>query len=73
MKTIFNNPKLESFFIGMLLGDSYIYNNIFYCKQISEDLINFKANFIKETRKIRIHYKNSRSKKKRSSKNSNKW
>ncbi len=48
MKTIFNNPKLESFFIGTLLGDSYIHDNIFYCKQISEDLINFKANFIKE-------------------------
>ena len=48
MKTIFNNPKLESFFIGTLLGDSYIHNNVFCCKQISEDLIKFKANFIKE-------------------------
>lgn len=46
MQTIFRNPKIESFFIGTLLGDSYIHKNIFYCKQISEDLINFKANFI---------------------------
>lgn len=48
MQTIFKNPKLESFFIGTLLGDSYIHNNVFSCKQISEDLIRFKANFIKE-------------------------
>lgn len=47
MKQIFTNPKLESFFIGTLLGDSYIHNNVFCCKQISEDLINFKAEFIK--------------------------
>ena len=32
MKTIFDNPKVESFFIGTLLGDSYIHNNVFYCK-----------------------------------------
>lgn len=50
-KTIFENPQLESFFIGTLLGDSYIHNNVFSCKQISEDLINFKANFIKENLK----------------------
>lgn len=48
MQTIFKNPKLESFFIGTLLGDSYIHNGVFYCKQISEDLINFKAKFIQE-------------------------
>lgn len=57
MKTIFENPKLESFFIGTLLGDSYIHNNVFYCKQISEDLINFKADFIKrnlENAEIRV-------------------
>lgn len=40
--------KLESFFIGTLLGDSYIYHNVFGCKQISKDLIEFKANFIRE-------------------------
>lgn len=48
MQTIFKNPKLESFFIGTLLGDSYIHNGVFYCKQISEDLINFKAKFIQD-------------------------
>ena len=48
MQTIFENPKVESFFIGTLLGDSYIHNNVFYCKQISEDLIKFKAKFIQE-------------------------
>lgn len=42
------NSKLESFFIGTLLGDSYIYHNVFGCKQISKDLIEFKANFIRE-------------------------
>ena len=51
MQTVFKNPKLESFFIGTLLGDSYIYNGVFYCKQISEDLINFKAKFIQENLK----------------------
>ena len=51
MQTIFENPQLESFFIGTLLGDSYIHNNVFSCKQISEDLIRFKANFIKENLK----------------------
>lgn len=51
MKTIFTNSKLESFFIGTLLGDSYIHNGVFYCKQISEDLINFKAKFIQENLK----------------------
>ena len=51
MQTIFENSQLESFFIGTLLGDSYIHNNVFSCKQISEDLIHFKANFIKENLK----------------------
>ena len=41
-----NHSELRSFFYGTLLGDSYIHNGIFYCKQISEDLINFKANII---------------------------
>lgn len=57
MKTIFENPKLESFFIGTLLGDSYIHNNVFSCKQISKDLVDFKANFIRENledAKIRV-------------------
>lgn len=48
MQKIFENPQLESFFIGTLLGDSYIHNNVFACKQISKDLIYFKANFIRE-------------------------
>lgn len=34
-----------------MLGDSYVHNNVFACKQISEDLINFKANFIRENLK----------------------
>ena len=38
---------LKSFFYGTLLGDSYIHNGVFYCKQISEDLIKFKGTFIK--------------------------
>lgn len=32
MVTIFENSKVESFFIGTLLGDSYISSNTFYCK-----------------------------------------
>lgn len=48
MENIFDNLEVESFFIGTLLGDSYIHNGVFYCKQISEDLIEFKANFIKK-------------------------
>ena len=51
MQTIFKNQNLESFFIGTLLGDSYIHKNVFSCKQISEDLILFKANFIRENLK----------------------
>lgn len=43
-----NHSKLKSFFIGTLLGDSYIRDNIFYCKQISKDLIEFKAKIIKQ-------------------------
>lgn len=42
-----NHSKLKSFFIGTLLGDSYIHNDLFCCKQISKDLIEFKANIIK--------------------------
>ena len=48
MVTIFENSKVESFFIGTLLGDSYISSNTFYCKQISKDLIDFKEQFIRE-------------------------
>lgn len=43
-----NHSKLKSFFIGTLLGDSYIHNGVFYCKQISKDLIYFKASIIKK-------------------------
>lgn len=43
-----NSSQLRSFFYGTLLGDSYIHNNIFYCKQISKDLIEFKYNIIKQ-------------------------
>lgn len=43
-----NHSKLKSFFIGTLLGDSYIHNGCFECKQISKDLIEFKAKFIKQ-------------------------
>lgn len=42
-----NSVQLRSFFYGTLLGDSYIHNNVFYCAQISEDLIRFKYNIIK--------------------------
>lgn len=42
------STELKSFFYGTLLGDSYIHNGTFYCKQISQDLINFKAKIIKE-------------------------
>jgi len=38
--------ELTDFFVGTLLGDSYIYRNAFQCKQISKDLINFKFNII---------------------------
>lgn len=43
-----HNNKLKSFFIGTLLGDSYIHNGVFCCKQISKDLIDFKYNFIRK-------------------------
>ncbi len=43
-----NHSKLKSFFIGTLLGDSYIHNGVFYCKQISKDLIDFKYKIIKQ-------------------------
>lgn len=42
-----NHFKLRSFFIGTLLGDSYIRDGRFYCKQISKDLIYFKEKIIK--------------------------
>lgn len=32
MENIFDNLEVESFFIGTLLGDSYIHNGVFYCK-----------------------------------------
>ena len=41
-----NSSNLRSFFYGTLLGDSYIHNGTFYCKQISKDLIYFKAKII---------------------------
>lgn len=31
--------NVESFFIGSLLGDACIHNNVFYVKQINQDLI----------------------------------
>ena len=43
-----NSTEVRSFFYGTLLGDSYIHNNTFYCKQISEDLIRFKGKIIKQ-------------------------
>ena len=43
-----NHSKLKSFFIGTLLGDSYIHKGSFECKQISKDLIKFKAKFINQ-------------------------
>lgn len=53
-----NHSKLKSFFIGTLLGDSYIYNGSFCCKQISKDLIDFKAELIKKYLPgIRVHIK----------------
>lgn len=42
------STELRSFFYGTLLGDSYIHNGTFYCKQISKDLIDFKAKIIEE-------------------------
>jgi len=43
-----NHSKLKSFFIGTLLGDAYIHCGSFCCKQISKDLIEFKAKLIKQ-------------------------
>lgn len=43
---IMTHSKLLSFFIGTLLGDSYLNCGKFYCKQISKDLIEFKAKII---------------------------
>lgn len=43
-----NSTEIRSFFYGTLLGDSYLNSNTFYCKQISEDLIKFKAKIIKQ-------------------------
>lgn len=42
------SAELKSFFYGTLLGDSYIHNGTFYCKQISKDLIDFKEKIIKQ-------------------------
>mgnify|MGYP003430006764 CR=1 FL=1 len=43
-----NHSKLKSFFYGTLLGDSYIHNGIFYCKQISKDLMYLKYKLVKQ-------------------------
>lgn len=43
-----NSTELRSFFYGTLLGDSYIHNNTFSCKQVSQDLILYKAKVIKQ-------------------------
>lgn len=43
-----NSIELRSFFYGTLLGDSYIHNNVFYCKQINKDLIDFKRKIIEK-------------------------
>lgn len=43
-----NHSELKSFFVGTLLGDSYIHKQSFCCKQISKDLILFKAKIIKK-------------------------
>lgn len=39
---------LKDFFVGNLLGDGYLHNGSFNAKQISLDLIEFKAKIIKE-------------------------
>ena len=41
-----NHSELKSFFIGTLLGDAYIHNGVFCCKQISKDLVEFKKQII---------------------------
>lgn len=43
-----NHTELRSFFYGTLLGDSYIHNGVFYCKQITKGLIDFKTEIIKQ-------------------------
>ena len=48
-----NSSDLRSFFYGTLLGDSYIHNGTFYCKQISKDLIYFKAKIIDTINRIK--------------------
>lgn len=42
-----NSRELKDFFVGCLLGDGCIHNGGFNVKQISKDLIEFKANIIK--------------------------
>jgi len=42
-----NHTEVRSFFYGCLLGDGDIHNHRFCSHQISKDLIDFKANFIK--------------------------
>ncbi len=41
-----NHTELKSFFYGTLLGDGYIYKNVFMCKQITKSLIELKAQII---------------------------
>lgn len=45
-----SSSELKSFFYGTLLGDSYIHHSggTFCCKQITEDLIDFKMAVIKK-------------------------
>lgn len=43
-----NQTELKSFFYGTLIGDSYIHNGTFYCKQITKNLIEYKAKIIKK-------------------------
>lgn len=42
-----NSRELKDFFVGCLLGDGNIHNGTFGVKQISKDLIDFKADIIK--------------------------
>lgn len=42
-----SSRELKDFFVGTLLGDAYLHNNSFNCKQISKDLIEFKEDIIK--------------------------
>jgi len=43
---ILNKIELRSFFYGTLLGDSFMHNGSFSCKQISKDLMEFKKDII---------------------------